>query len=69
MDEEKKAKVISMFAEMAKKTDRPVRQKGMRKAAASAASGTQIINSTIVVCGDGFHDVVAKLFESKQHRR
>lgn len=65
MEEEKKAKVIAMFAEMkaAANAERKQRRKQPR---AIPAAGTSIINSTIVVCGPEMQSLVAQLLAQKQ---
>lgn len=68
MEEETKAKVVSMFAEM-KVANRNGARRESRKSASLNTSGTKIINSTIVVCGDGWQEVVAKLLREKRRSR
>lgn len=68
MDEEKKAKVISLFAEMRRNEEQRRRRRKVKKVEARDG-GTHIINSTIVVCGDGLKEVVAELLASKQRPR
>lgn len=65
MDEEKKADVIALFADM--KAAAAIKQRRLRhRNGAHTAGGTKIINSTIVVCGIELQAVVAQLLSQTQ---
>ena len=65
MDEGKKAEVIALFADM-KAAAAVKKRKLLRKTQAGSTGGTQIINSTIVVCGTEMQSLVAQLLAQKQ---
>lgn len=69
MDEEKTAKVIELFAQLRSARQKQIASNRASKSKEPRGSGTSIINSTIVVCGDGLQEVVAQLLASKRGSR
>ncbi len=71
MDQEKREKVAQLFREMTAGANKAHGGMGTHVLPDGWPGGgnTNIINSTIIVCGDGCHEAVAKLLGAQRRPR
>ena len=66
VEDEKKARIISLFKEIKRARAEAQRGKRRKNGGTDCGGGTTIIGSTIVVCGDDAQALVAELLAQKR---